>query len=524
MKYLPLYILCFLCLTSAQAQTAPSIIWQASYGGEAGDYATDIIYTINGNLVMCGNTSSKNFYINIRKGKYTDFMLLNIDVNNSALNWSQVYGGSSSSVMGKLYEVDKGFFVAGYITGGGKDVTRYDSSNDFWSIKTDYYGKIVWDRTLGGSGYDFYKTGMPTKDGGYIYAGQTNSTDGDVINPTGKYNNWIVKTSSIGSIEWQKIIYGDTGIVVKWPSARVAIEDIQQTKDEGFILTGFESDTVSLYADAMAAKLDKHGNVAWKKKYGGDSTDVANSIKQTLDGGYILAGYSKSSNKDVDTNYGDNDVWIVKLNSSGGLEWQKTYGGSRADVAREIIPCIEGGYLFVGTTASNDGMVTGNHSIADIRDAWAVKIDDTGKILWQKCLGGTDEDFCNAAIQLPDASFVLAGGSKSQNGDVTSNAGDTDAWIVKLSNPAASVERAQLNEIYFSVYPNPCDELLNVQLKEKVVGTMQLLDVKGRLLYSSNIDNKTHHSINTATITAGIYTLVVRAEDGWLAKQIIIQH
>lgn len=524
MKKLFLYTISLLFFATAQAQVAPSIIWQASYGGEAGEGASDVIYTSNGNLLVCGSTSSKNFYINFRKGEYYDYMLLNIDVTTNALNWSQVYGGSVGSNAYNLYEVDGGFFVAGRIYGGGKDVTRYDSLTDFWSIKTDYYGKLVWDRTIGGSGYDYYSAGIPTKDGGYVYAGKTYSTDGDIKSRPGFGDGWVVKTNDAGTIEWQRFLYDDTSIMKIWPYPSTWVNDILQTKDEGYIVSGSHLDSGTLYANAMVSKLNKNGDVVWQQYYGGDSVDILYGVSETVDGSYILVGETKSSTGDLDTNYGDIDVWVVKINSIGVMQWRKVYGGGREDRAREIKPCVEGGYLFVGTTASSDGMVIGNHSQVGTKDMWVVKIDDTGKILWQKCLGGTDEDGGNAVIQLPDASFVLVGSNRSVNGDATGNYGESDVWVVRLSNPAASIESKE-NQIEFSVYPNPSSKILTVQLKENTTGTIQLLDVKGRVLIEQSIEKiSKEYQLNTSKIASGIYTLVVRTEKGWQAKQVIVQN
>jgi len=134
-------------------------------------------------------------------------------------------------------------------------------------------------------------------------------------------------------------------------------------------------------------KLPSIVSVQWSKFLGGNSYDEAYSIKQTTDGGYIVAGYTSSVNGDVIGNKGNEDCWVVKLSSTGSIEWQKTFGGIKGDWARSIQQTTDGGYVLAGTTNSNDGDVTGNQGYSDY---WVVKLSGTGSIQWQKALGGTN--------------------------------------------------------------------------------------------------------------------------------------
>ncbi len=132
--------------------------------------------------------------------------------------------------------------------------------------------------------------------------------------------------------------------------------------------------------------------IEWQKCLGGSNDDWAYSIQQTSDSGFIVAGYTESSNGDVSGNHGDYDYWVVKLNSSGDILWQKCLGGTNVDQAFSIQQTSDGGFIVAGGTFSNDGDVSGNHGNSDY---WVVKLNSSGTIEWQKCLGGTDGDYAN---------------------------------------------------------------------------------------------------------------------------------
>ncbi|MEP7170801.1 MAG: hypothetical protein ABI855_15640, partial [Bacteroidota bacterium] len=170
--------------------------------------------------------------------------------------------------------------------------------------------------------------------------------------------------------------------------------------------------------------------IAWQKCLGGSDFDMANGIQQTADGGYIVVSYTNSNDGNVSGNHGGADVWIVKLDGAGSIQWQKCFGGTQDDDAFSIQQTADGGYVFAGRTSSNDGDVTGNHG--GNYDCWVVKLDGTGTIQWQKCLGGTGEDEATAIQQTADGGFVFAGWTTSDDGDVTGYIGSLDYWVVKL--------------------------------------------------------------------------------------------
>ena len=168
--------------------------------------------------------------------------------------------------------------------------------------------------------------------------------------------------------------------------------------------------------------------IQWQKALGGSYEDYPYSVKQTADGGYIVAGGAASQNGDVSGNHGLADCWIVKLNNSGNIEWQKSLGGSGAEAASSIQQTSDGGYIIAGGSNSNDGDVSGYHG--GIYDYWIVKLNSSGSIEWQKSLGGSGDEFAKSVEQTTDGGYIVAGQSNSDDGDVSGNHGDYDYWIV----------------------------------------------------------------------------------------------
>ncbi len=300
---------------------------------------------------------------------------------------------------------------------------------------------IIWEKTLGGSGYEEAGNIQQTSDGGYIVVGGTYSNDGDVGGSRGYHEGgdvWIVKLDKDGKIEWQKALGGSEYDVA---------HSVQQTSDGGYIVAGetYSSDgDVSGYhegGDAWIVKLDKDGNIQWQKALGGSDWDVAYSVQQTSDGGYIVAGWTASNDGDVSGSgyHGERDIWIIKLDSSGNIQWQKALGGSDDDWANGIQQTSDGGYIVAGGTYSNDGDVSGS-GYHGKGDSWIVKLDSSGNIQWQKALGGSDDDWANSIQQTSDEGYIVAGWTASNDGDVSGwhegyDSHDypySDCWVVKL--------------------------------------------------------------------------------------------
>ncbi|MBX2930966.1 MAG: gliding motility-associated C-terminal domain-containing protein [Chitinophagaceae bacterium] len=405
--------------------TAPAIEWAKCYGGSGFDYAYDIKQTIDGGYIVAGETFSNDGDVNSNHGS-GDYWIVKLGALGN-IEWQKCLGGSNYEVANSIQQTtDGGYIVAGETYSNDGDVTGNHGYNDYWIVKLGALGNIEWQKCLGGSGYDYAYSIQQTTDGGYIVAGHSNSNNGDVSGNHGNPDYWIVKLDALGNIEWQKCLGG---------SASDYAYSIQQTTDGGYIVAGHSNSNNGDVSgnhgntDCWIVKLNTLGNIEWQKCLGGSLGEIAYSIQQTINGGYIVAGQTTSNDSDVNGNNGSSDYWIVKLDDSGNIEWQKCLGGSDAEYATSIQQTTDGGYIITGRTDSNDGDANGNNGSGDY---WIVKLDDSGSIEWQKCLGGPSIEDATAIQQTMDGGYIVAGRAGSNNGYVNGNHGSSDFWIVKL--------------------------------------------------------------------------------------------
>ena len=291
-------------------------------------------------------------------------------------------------------------------------------------------GELAWSRVISGNGRDHFRDVKQTKDGGYIAAGYTTSSTGDITVNKGGEDALLVKVNAAGEVSWIKTIGG---------SGSEIFISVQQTSDGGYIAAGY-SDSANgditgargLY-DAIIFKFDSSGNVVWKKNIGGTNNDFFTSVQQTSDGGYIAGGYSESNDGDLAyKNKGSNDFMFVKFNASGTVTWVKTVGGSQNDILYSIQQTTDGGYIAAGYTNSNDGDLIGSKGLYD---AVIVKLDTNGNVTWVRKIGGSQNDHFRSVQQTTDGGYIAAGYSTSNNtGDVAANKGSNDALIVKFDS------------------------------------------------------------------------------------------
>lgn len=273
---------------------------------------------------------------------------------------------------------------------------------DIFIMKLDSNGRIEWQRLYGTDEEDKPYGGVhETADGGYIVVGFT------MASVYGTHVVWVLKLTSFGDIEWQKT-YG-TGDAPDFPYA----SDL--TSDGGLIISG-QTYSYGDYSDIWIFKLDSSGNIEWQRTYGGtsDVEESGNVIHQTIDGGYILAGCTRSFGA------GNLDYWVLKLDSSGDVEWQRTYGGEDLELAYSILPTRDGGYIVGGRTESFG---------AGGNDCWVLKLSFYGDIEWQRAYGGVgDWDSCVAIIEDDDGGYILGGATNSFG------AGRRELWAMNLNS------------------------------------------------------------------------------------------
>ena len=299
--------------------SSPLISFRKDFGGIGNDIGYSVKQTADGGLIIVGSTDSWG------NGE-TDLWL--IKTNNEGIKeWDKTFGGGEGDWGTSVQQTaDNGFIILGHTLSFG------NGYYDIFMIKTDSEGNEIWVKTFGGNEEDFGYSVIQTSDGGYILVGFTVSFG------SGNKDVWIIKTDSQGNEEWNKTYGG---------SEREIGFAVEQTSDDGFIITGLtETNTFGLY-DILLIKTDINGENIWEKNIGNGNYEVGSSVKQTQDGGFIITGYTISYGN------GAKDIWLVKTDPVGEIEWDRTFGGIHNDGGHDVFQTNSGGFIVLGYTESS---------------------------------------------------------------------------------------------------------------------------------------------------------------------------
>ena len=350
-------------------------VWSQTYGGTSYDQAESLVETSDGGYAIAGFTHC------FGAGE-ADFWLVKVDSEGN-MEWNKTYGGPDYEWARSLIETsDGGYALAGYTRSFGA------GEYDFWLVKTDAYGNMEWNKTYGGPEHELFTSLVVTSDGGYALAGSTAAAT--------PWASWLVKTDAYGNMEWNKT-YGGTELD--------SVYSLVEASDGGYALAGtkFYLDAGESATDLWLLKTDAFGNMEWNQTYevvpslvDRAFSKALGSLVATSDGGYAITGVSSV--------FGSEDFWLVKTDAAGSMEWNQTYGGPDLDWPTSLITTSDGGYTLAGTT---------NSSGAGDRDFWLIKTDSSGNMEWKKTYGGTEDDMAYSLIATSNGGYVLAGFTRS---------------------------------------------------------------------------------------------------------------
>jgi hypothetical protein len=501
--------------------------WQQCLGGTDSEWLKDIIVVNNGYL-MVGTTRSNDGDVSFNHGN-DDAWVVRTN-NHGELIWEKSYGGSMGDGFSRIFPTpDNCYYLLGgsYSSDGDISNDPYPESMDYWIVKIDSLGNILWERILGGNWLDQMWTGTLTDDGGVVAFGWTGSPDGDVSNWYGGYDMWMVKLSGEGEKEWDFSL-GTSGMETGLT--------IIQTSDGGFLVGGtsnpgnggnIKCEPMGVRSDAMLVKLDKDRNIEWQQCYGGSNSEGITALF-ALEDGYLFSAFANSADGDLTGSgwHGDSDIWIVKTDFNGEIIWQKCYGGSKFEEAANIFQLSDGGFVVSGYTFSQDGDVLGNHSIGTyFSDIWIFKISTTGILEWQQCIGGhAREEMAYGIIKKSDYNFVIAGQSNhGPSYDVTCTThfnGTTrrpDFWLFELKDTTVNVTENNEAAFGMKVYPNPSGtgEILLEMENTGLHTNMQLkvFDVYGKQIHSEKVyPDQGATRLDVSLWLKGMYVVLVYSE------------
>ena len=401
---------------------APEIEWAKSYGGSGSEIAHKVLLTADGGYYVVGYTSSNSGDVAFNNGSM-DYWIIKLNSTGDII-WENTYGGSNYDyALSAVLTPDDGCILVGKSQSNDGDATDNHGFDDYFAVRVDSDGNTIWKKSYGGSNFEQAKAIVATNDGNYVMYGYSYSTDGDKSTTYGGADIWLVKINPDGDIIWEKS-YGDAGENFG--------DAIVQSSTGDFILTWH----IAGAGDYRLMKLSADGDIIWNQTYGGTNNDIAYAIKENTSGGFIINGQSNSVDGDVVGLHGvASDMWAMEINVDGAIIWKKCFGGSADEIGTDVIMNNSGNYVLAGiATSDNDGDVVGHHGGAYSGDYWVVELDASQNIIWQLSLGGTSTDELNTLQQTPDNGYIVAGWSASANGDVTDHIFIFDFWVVKLSN------------------------------------------------------------------------------------------
>lgn len=346
-----------------------------------------------------------------------------------AIQWQKSLGGSSYDYCESIaYNDDGTYVVAGGANSFDMDITAPHGGTDGWVVKLDHGGNVIWQKSYGGSSTDYIYS-IKNCPGGYVMSGYSLSNNIDLPGNIGLTDCWVLRTDSDGNILWSKN-YGGTNQDYAF--------DIDPTTDGGFIVAGLtmsdDGDVTGhmLMEDFWVYKLDGDGNLLWQNCLGGNKTDQPYVIRQLSDGNYLAAGSTYSYTGDITDHIGLEDCVLMKIAPDGTLIWAHCYGGSKYENVQDVIENAEGHYVFVGWTNSFDGDISFNHGLAPgSDDIWTVETDTAGNIIQEKCLGGYGYELGHQIRQNPDSSYFIMGTAYDATGDVGAVIGGNDYWVIR---------------------------------------------------------------------------------------------
>jgi hypothetical protein len=522
----------------SQPAVAQTRIADYTYGGSSQEECAGIVLTSDNGFLVGGSTGSSvsgevtiaprstgNMYAPI------DYWLFKIDAQGNKV-WEKRYGGDGDDRLVKvLPAAHGGYLLCGWSnsTISGDMTATPKGTQNYWVVRIDALGNKRWDKRYGSATSEQLSTALATPDGGFVLTG---ITGGPVKTPSGDRSQlikgdadiWTIKLDSLGNKQWDSTlgslegdyVYG----VANTPSGGIALLGLPFGGPGGDVTGPARGNN-----DLWLVRLDVAGNKVSDRLYGGSGNDDASALIATADGGLLLAGYT-SSPVGGDLSQGGPAPWLLKLDATGAIEWEKAYSSLTATVDRiaSLSEYPSGGYILGGRTAQRSLNIytPGNFELT--------RISATGAEQWTKSLGGPDYELLNTVMPLASGNLLAVGTSNSPIGrDKTSaSRGVNDIWVLQVGGSNPLGVNSQLANLGVSLYPNPVNTPL-VTLKMNGLGQqapirVELLNVLGQSVYTTQAvvyQGVIQQELNLTALPKGLYMLRVHASQGTVTRQLL---
>lgn len=519
-KFLLFFTVILFTNYSLNAQT----VWQNTIGGSGADELVDLIKTSDGGYLLVGYSDSdiSGDKTENRKGG-ADIWIVKTN-STGTVSWDKTLGGSGDDEPYSVIETQDGGYVIAGISDSNISGDKTENSKgayfDMWIVKLNSTGTKIWDKTIGGSADDYASSVKETSTGDLVIGGgsESNISGDKTENSRGGYDNWIVKLNNFGTKIWDKTFGG---------SEDEDFEFLNLTPDGGYILGAYSESLTSgdktqdLFGkkDNWIIKVSNTNTIDWQRDFGGSSNSYNEPTDALLtsDGGYLIAGDSDSGiggNKTVG-NKGSDDLWLIKLNNLGVVEWQKDIGGANDDEYPFLIEKPNGNFVISAVSKSDISGDKSENSYGFNGEIWLVEINSSSSILGDKTIGTTDTQYEGRIVLANDGNYVIASGVSSLSGDNTeAPVGSVDYWLFKLNQNTLSTPEISSN-LKLDIYPVPATNELNISSQQKI-DKATIFDVSGKHVFSiTNPIDK----IDISKLTNGIYVVKLFSEDGYCVKR-----
>ncbi len=451
---------------------AGGVLWSKTYAGDVSEYLASVIQTTDGGYMLVGTTFSFN------SSPYGNILVIKINATG-AISWQKHYGYTGYDYGESVQQTADGGYIIGGLTssfGAG--------AYDYFIMKIDSVGYGAWGTTIGGAGNDYAFAVLQTSDGGYMIAGQENSYSVTQFNP---YNIMLCKLNAAGNVLWSKAYGGGQA------AGNYVCNAMRSTTDGGFILCGWTDGPGAGLQDVFMMKTDSAGILQWSKTYGGTNSDFGYDVQQTANGGYAIAGTTKSFGA------GNDDAYLITTDATGSLVWSVCYGDTAIDRANSLEQTADGGFIIAGETSA-----TGSSN----SDFYLIKCDAAGStgcfendILTVETSPVTDEETIFPIIT-SNATWLNA------------NATVGSGCIATTLCSTVGLEEIAAGQQNLSVYPNPANDFITLS---QPVQLMEIINIFGEIVFSVTGPVTT---VSIRELSDGIYFIRTPAS---IAKLIVKQ-
>jgi hypothetical protein len=546
------YVIISLLLLNFPILHAQDILWEKSYGGKHAEYLFDVIPTPDYGFILAGSSLSKKTGSKTEDNRGDlDYWVWKMDEKGEA-DWQKSFGGAGQDLLQCVLLTNDGGFLLGGSSESGAELDKKDKArgeSDFWIVKLNAKGGEEWQKTFGGLGQDELKSLVRCKDGGFILAGSSASdkTGEKTSINYGGMDYWVLKIDREGAIVWQNTfggIYDDSfrGIIATKDGGYLL--GGSSNSPEG----GTKIQKNLGESDYWIVKIDEKGQEQWQKAIGSTGDDKLAVVCEAADGNIILGGNSnsESGNDKRSSNQSGTDFWVLKLDmETKEILWQETYNIATTDILTSLVEnndhtILLGGYAQGEVVKSKAGKLdkrnkaSGKNQAVDVKmkkgtdDYVAIKIKENGEELWRRDIGSDGQDILIKTIETRDGGYLMAGTSKTiltadggikGTGDKSSGKGSNDFWVVKLKDKNKKKEEGPQVE----AIPNPAMDYTNIIVGfDFTKGEALVVDLAGHVLQQFAITDRTV-PLDLQGLPEGIYVVRIKTDKGSAGVKVIKQ-